>query len=154
MANFGQGLTAAGGGFTAMSQYNAGQATAMLQRANAGIAGAQAQSELQAGAENIGVKQQQVQRQIGAQQAATGASGIASYGSPLKVQEDTAMLGAQDVERMRINSLRKAWGFSVQQTGDQLRSELASKQGDASAVGTLITSGARAFGRYNPDIGP
>lgn len=133
----------------AASQYNAGQATASLQRANTQIAQYSASGEAQAGAEQASIYRQHVNRVIGSEQAATGASGVASYGSNLAVQQSTAMIGAQDLERIRVNAQRKAWGFEVQGAGDELRGKLAAGAGTMGALSTLVTSGAAAYGDWS-----
>jgi hypothetical protein len=92
--NLGPYLTAAGGAFDAMSQYTAGKQSAALLRANAGIAGLQAQGELQAGAEQAELYQQHLNAALGRQAANTGGSGLTTSGSPLRALESTAYLGA------------------------------------------------------------
>lgn len=149
--NYGPALTMAGGGFAAASRYNAGQDSAALLRANASIAGMEAQSENQAGAEQAQLYRQHLNQRLGQQGAAIGGSNVTTSGSALRSLETTSMLGAQDIARIQTNAARKAWGFQVTQQGDLTRAGMAGRAGTMGAIGGLITSGARAYGQWSSD---
>lgn len=144
-------LTAGGGGFSAASSLLASQESARLLRANASVAGMQARSENEAGAETAELYRQHLNATIGRQQAAVGGSNVTMSGSPLRSLETTAMLGAQDIGRIQTNAARKAWGFDVTQSGDLLRANQATATGVNNAMGGLITSGAKAYGQWSSD---
>jgi hypothetical protein len=146
--NYGSYMTMAGGGFTAASQYMAGKDSASLLRANAAIAGMEGRGENQAGAETAELYRQHLQQRVGTQAASIGGSNLTTSGSALRSLETTSMLGAQDIARIRTNAARKAWGFDVTQQGDQVRAQNASNAGTNAAIGSLITSGARAYGMW------
>jgi len=147
----GMDLTAAGAGFQAGADIGAGSATAHLQMLHAQLAGYQAQSEVEAGKEEADVYRQHLDRTIGAQTAAVGASGVAAYGSPNAAIESTAKIGAQDLERMRLNSMRKAWGFQVQQAGAEQEAKYAEAGGFAKGAEALLTGGAKAYGQFSQE---
>jgi hypothetical protein len=149
--NYGPEISAAGGGFAAASQIIAGQQSAALLRANAGIARQQATGEIQAGAEQAEMYRQHLATTIGDQIARTGGSGLTQGGSPLRNLERTQSLGAQDIARIQTNAARKAWGFDVTATGDDARASMASRAGIAGGIGTLITTSARAYGSWSAE---
>jgi hypothetical protein len=142
-------LTLFGGGITATSQLTAGNTSANLMRANAAIAGEQAQSTTQAGAEEAEMMHQRTAQTIGRQEAQVGGSGVTMSGSALRAVENTAYFGAQDIGRVQTNAARRAWGFQVSQVGDQFRANQAQSAGLFNSAGSLITSGARAYGQWN-----
>ena len=144
-------LTLFGGGFSAASTMMAATQSARLMRENAGIAGEQAQSTNQAGAEQAEILRQNLAQKIGRQEAGVGGSNLTLSGSPLRAIENTAYFGAQDISRIQTNAARKAWGFQVQQVGDQFRAQQDQAAGAFSSLGGLITSGARAYGQWNSD---
>jgi hypothetical protein len=144
-------LTLAGGGMSAMSQLIAGSQTASLLRANANVAGLQSQSTIQAGAQNAEIMRQRLNQTLGRQQAQIGGAGLTQSGSALRALQNTAMFGAEDIQRTQLDAARKAWGFSVSQQGDLQRAGLAQSQGQFGAIGSLITSGARAYGQWSQD---
>ncbi len=144
-------LSLFGGGLTAESQMMAATQSARLARANAGIAGAQAQGAQEQGAERAEMIRQETAQKIGRQTAQVGGSGLTLSGSPLRAIENTAYFGAQDIARVQTNAARRAWGFQTTQAGDLYRASEAQEAGMFSGVGSLITSGAKAYGQWNTD---
>ncbi|MDB6107833.1 MAG: hypothetical protein JWO52_7832 [Gammaproteobacteria bacterium] len=147
--NYGPGMTALGGGFAAASQMIAGQQSKSLLQANAAIARMQATGEIQAGAEQAEMYRQHLAQRVGQQTAAVGGSGLSMSGSPLRSLETTSLIGAQDLTRIQTNAARKAWGFDTTAAGDELRAGMSSRAGIAGGVGSLITSGARAYADWS-----
>lgn len=147
----GIGLTAAGGVFSALSQYQAGNQSASLLRANAGIAGEQARGEQESGAEQAELYRQHLNARIGAQSAARGGANVTMSGSALRSLATTNELGAEDIARIQTNAARKAWGFQVTEQGDLARAQMAQGQGERSAIGSLITTGAKAYGNWSSE---
>lgn len=144
-------LSLFGGGFSAASSLLASNSSAKLMQENAGIAGEQARSTNQTGAEQAEIMRQNINQKIGRQEATVGGSGLTMSGSPLRSIENTAYFGAQDLARIQTNAARRAWGFSVTQAGDQFRADEAKAEGPMNAFGSLITSGARAYGQWSGD---
>jgi hypothetical protein len=142
-------LSLFGGGFSAMANQTAATQSARLMQANAGIAGEQAVSTQQAGAEQAEQMRQRTAQTIGRQEASVGGSNLTLSGSPLRAIENTAYFGARDIAQVQTNAARKAWGFQVQQVGDQFRAQQDTQAGMFNTMGSLITSGARAYGQWN-----
>lgn len=149
--NYSPYVTAAGGAFGAASQLAAGQTSAALLRANARIAGMQATGQLQAGSEQAALYRQHLDAVLGKQAVSIGASNLTMSGSPLRSMESTSYLGAQDISRIQTNAARKAWGFDVTEQGDLAKADIASSTGKMNALGSLITTGAKAFGQWSSD---
>jgi hypothetical protein len=145
-------LTLFGGGFSAAANQTAASQSARLMQANAGIAGQQAASTEQAGAEQAEMMHQRTAQTIGKQEAGVGGSNLTLSGSPLRAIENTAYFGARDIAQVQTNAARRAWGFQVSQVGDQFRARQDQQAGMFNTMGSLITSGARAYGQWdNPN---
>ncbi len=141
------GLTGAGALLQGASQFEAGETRANLFRANAGIAGAQSLSEIQAGnynANNILLKGQALE---GQQRANVGANNLQQAGTPAQVIASTAEINEMDALQTRNNAMRRAWGFQVQETSDNAQAGLAKSSGDLNALGSIIGGGAKAYGQ-------
>jgi len=147
--NYSPYLSLFGGGMGIYGNLASGSASAKLLRANAAIAGESAQSESEAGAEQAELYRQHLEATLGKEGASIGGANITTSGSALRSLENTQYLGAQDIARIQTNAARKAWGFQVQQQGDLFRANQAQAQGDMGALGSLITSGARAYGQWS-----
>lgn len=146
-------LSLFGGGYSAMGILNSSRASAGLQKDNAAIAGLESQSAQEKGAEQAELYRQHLNATIGRQQAQVGGSNLTMSGSALKAVENTASLGAQDIQRIQTNAARRAWGFQVQQQGDLYRANEDKSAGVFGSVGSLITSGARAYGQWSDPNG-
>lgn len=121
---------------------------------NAGVADAQAADALARGRESEQQYRGGVRRTIGAQRAATAASGVdIEGGSAEDVRADTATIGELDALTIRNNAAREAYGFQVQASNDRSRAGLARRGGQnaasaarAQGVSTLLTAGAQLYG--------
>jgi hypothetical protein len=151
--NYGPYLSMFGGGIQAAGALNAASTNAALMRANAGVAGMQAQSAQAAGASQAQIYRQQLNQRMGKQAAFIGGSNVTTSGSALRGLESTAQVGQQDISNIQLNAARKAWGFQVQQTGDLARAGAEQSAGLMSGLGDLITSGSRAYGQWNVPTG-
>jgi hypothetical protein len=150
-SDYGPALTTAGGSYAAMATLMASRQSAQLLRANAGIAGAQARGESEAGAEAAELYRTHLNATLGRQAASIGGANVTTSGSPLRALETTASLGARDIAQIQTNAARKAWGFQVTQAGDEVRAREAQSSGTMNAIGGLITTGARAYGQWSSD---
>lgn len=149
--NYAPFLTMLGGGMSAVGTLNSASTNAMLMRANAAVAGMQAQSTQQQGAAHAELYRQQLEQRLGKQAAFIGGSNVTTSGSALRALSGTAEVGAQDIGRIQVAAAQKAWGFQVSQEGDLARADAESKAGTANAIGGLITSGARAYGQWDTE---
>lgn len=143
------GLTGASALLSGVSQYESGQEKSSLFRANAGIAGAQAQSEAQAGAYNESLIKMKGAQVEGQQVANTGANNLQQTGTPAQVIASTAMVNEMDALQTRNNALRRAYGFRTQQTSDLTQSDFAKSSGDFNAAGSILSGGAKSYDQFN-----
>lgn len=147
--NYAPYLSALGGGWQAGAALSSASTNASFMRANAAVAGFQAQSEQQTGAQQAEMYRQHLEQTLGKQAAQVGGANVTMSGSALRSLAQTSSFGAQDIQRIQLNAARKAWGFQVSQEGDLAKAGYEQKAGDMNAMGSLITSGARAYGQWN-----
>lgn len=132
---------------------------------NAKVSDMQAKDSINRG--NVAMEQQRlkVAQMQGAQRAAMGGSGgLVDSGSFADIQLDTATFGAQDVQNIRTNSLREAWGLQTQQTNFTMQGEEALRSADekanyyrGEAAGTLLTGASKvgtSMGYFKPSVSP
>lgn len=141
-------LSMLGGGMQFGASLAQGKANAALARANAQVAGMQAQSEQRAGAAQAEMYRQRLNQTIGKQAAAVGGSGVTMSGSALRSLSTTSEIGAEDIARIQLNAAQKAWGYETQEAGDLARANWESQAGLMQGLGSLITSGSRAYGQW------
>ena len=113
------------------------------------MAGFQARSEQEMGAEQAALYRTHLEQTLGKQRAQVGGANVTMSGSALRSIETTAQLGAQDIERIRTNAARKAWGYETTQAGELAYAPWQQRAGLYQGLGSLITSGARAQGQWN-----
>lgn len=136
-------LSAFGSGTSAMAQYQSGAYTAQVARNNQVTANQNADLALFRGNEQASIAQQRTAQTIGMQRAGAGASGVdANSGSPVRAQEDTARIGAMDVETIRANAQRSAWGFRTQGENFANEAKMDEARGDMGAFASLIGGGS------------
>lgn len=132
-----------------VGNYEAGKTRSLLFRANASIAAQQARSELEAGAYNESMVRMRGAALQGQQVAQIGASNLQQAGTPSQVVASTAMVNEMDALQTRNNSLRKAWGFEVQQVSDNFQSKQAATAGVTEGIGSILNGGAKAYEQYS-----
>lgn len=109
---------------------------------NQRFANLQAEDAIKRGDTEAGRHAQKVKRIIGAQRAAIAGQGIeVDTGSALDVQAETAEFGAIDVETIRNNAYREAWGYRTQALDYGAKGQFASLEAKATARNTLLTGG-------------
>lgn len=137
-------LTAVGTGVSAYSQYQQGQYNAQMAEANARNAELAAADATARGDAEAAMQRMQVSRLIGRQRAAFAASGVdAASGSALDVLGDTAAFGQLDVDTIRSNAAREAWGLQSQAASDRYSARVSRRMGTIGAGATLLTGGAQ-----------
>lgn len=143
-------LSAFGSGASAMSNYESGAYQAQVARNNQAIAGQNADLATFRGNQEINNAQQRTAQTIGAQRAGAGASGVdVNSGSPLRAQEDTARIGDVDVQTIRANAARSAWGFRTQAGNFGNEAVLDSARGDEAAFSSLIGGGSNFADKWS-----
>ena len=139
------GLTGASALLGGVSQYEAGEEKSRLFRANAGVAGAQAQSEEAAGSYAENAVRMRGAATTGQQVAQIGANNLQQSGTPAQVVASTSEINEMDALQTRNNALRKAWGFQVQQGSDEQQAAFAKGAAPFNAAGTILSGGAKAY---------
>jgi hypothetical protein len=147
----------------AAGQMQQTQATAAADRYNAQIADMnarlaerRAKDAIERGAKEEQRKRMEVAKIVGAQKAAMAASGVdLTFGSPLDVIVDTAVLGELDALTIRSNAYREAHDHRVdavsRRAGAQLhrmQARSATAGGYLQAAGTILGGAGKAYGQY------
>ena len=150
-------VMAAGAATSAYGAYSSGQAAkaqaeyqADVAQANATMAGYQREDALRRGEEDAQQAARQAERMRGTQVARLASNGLdITSGSSLSILEDTAFFGAQDVQTIRNNAAREAWGYSVQadnaMASSQMYTSAAKAQNPGRAAGLSLLSSAGQF---------
>lgn len=139
------GVTAGAGLLQGVGQYEAGQTRSQLFKQNAQIAGEQAQSEVEAGADNASRIQMRGAAVAGQQVANIGANNLTQGGTNAQVVASTAAVNEMDALTTRNNAMRRAWGFEVQGASDEFQSKEAATAGDYQGAGSILSGGAKAL---------
>lgn len=116
--------------------------------ANQRLANYQADDALNRGS----IEEQQYRRQIaakiGSQRNTIGTRNVEARGSALRLLEDTAMLGEEDATTIRNNAAREAWGYRNQASEASRWGKSQVSNANAASVGSLLTTGAQAYGQW------
>lgn len=151
-------VAAAAGAYGAYSSSQNAKAQAEYQsdvaQANATMAGYQREDALRRGEEDAQQAARQAERMRGTQVARLASNGLdITSGSSLSILEDTAFFGAQDVQTIRNNAAREAWGYSVQadnaMASSQMYTSAAKAQNPGRAAGLSLLSSAGQFAGTN-----
>lgn len=150
-------MAAVGAAASAYGAYSSSQAAAAqaeyqadVAQANATMAGYQREDALRRGEEDAQQAARQAERMRGTQVARLASNGLdISSGSALSILEDTTFFGAQDVQTIRNNAAREAWGHSVQADNEiassQMYTSAARAQNPGRAAGLSLLSSAGQF---------
>lgn len=143
------GLTAEGSLLGAISKFAVGQERGSLLDQNAGIAGAQAQSEYASGAYNANAIKMRGAAMEGQQVANIGGNNLQQVGTPAQVVAGTAAVNEMDALQTQNNAARRAWGFEVQGASDRLQAGFARGAGASDSVGSILSGTSRAYTQLN-----
>lgn len=109
---------------------------------NAQVAGLQADDAISRGNKAAANKKRETKQIIGKQRAALAAQGIeVNSDTALLIQEDTAGLGAEDVQTIKNNAWREAFGYKVQATDYTGQAAFAQISSGFNARQTMLTGG-------------
>lgn len=147
-ALIGAGVTLGSGAASANAQRNSAEYNAAVGEINAEISEQQAQDAIARGEADVSAYRTQINALRGRQRAAIGSSNIEMSGSALDLMVDTATVGELDIQTIRNNAAREAYGYRVQGLNQRLGGTLDRYEGRARATGTLLTSAASAYGNY------
>lgn len=132
---------------SAYSSYSQGKFQKEMGERNATLAEWQANDTLERSAIAQDQQRAKTRQIIGAQRAAEGASGAqVDSGSFGLLTEQTAEMGERDVQTIRSNALKEAWGYGVQAQDSRAQGDMAAKAGTMQAAGTLLGAAGKAYG--------
>lgn len=125
---------------------------------NARLAEMNAKEAIAKGDSDAEKKRAEVRGVLGSQRASYASQGIdIGSGSAMTVQEDTAIQGAVDVETIKNNAYREAWGLKYQAGEARTEAQFRQISGRNEAAQTLLTGGlqalsygADAMSKYSP----
>lgn len=126
----------------------AANSEAALNDVNAGVAEQQGRDAEARGQQEEARYREQVAQVLGAQSAGYAASNIdIASGSAMDVRHDAERLAELDVQTIRTNTAREAWGYRVQANDLRKRADIARKTGvyqaaAGQAAATSATIGA------------
>jgi len=140
----------------ANAQAKAAEYNAKVQDMNARIAERQARDAIERGQDEEQRKRMEVQRILGQQKAAMAANGVdLTFGSPMDVIVDTAVLGELDALTIRSNAYREAYQYRVDAanrragaTMNRMEASAARTGGFLSAAGTILGGVGDAYKSY------
>lgn len=141
------GAQVVGGVMQAKAQNDAGKYNERLAKYNAQIQENAAKDAVRRGQKEADRERIRNQYLISSQRASFAANGIdLDSESPLALMEGTAALGEEDAMTIESNAAREAYGMKVQGFNYRAEGKLARKQGRSQAIGTLLSTGAKAGG--------
>lgn len=112
---------------------------------NARIAETQAEDAIRRGDIEASRYRTQVQRTAGAQRVGLAAQGIdIASGTAADIQEETQIIGQQDIMTIRNNAWREAWGYRMEAQNQRASGAMASRARQFEARNTLLTGGIQA----------
>jgi len=117
-------------------------------QANAELANFQADDATLRGAIEESRYRRYVASVVGGQKVAFGQRNVAVSGTALDMLADTAMQGEENVQMIRANAAREAWGYRNQANESSRFAKQAMPNAYGEAAGTLLTSGAQAYGMW------
>lgn len=141
--------TVAASAAQASAQKRSADYQAQVAANNAKTAEANAEYSQQVGDTKVAAKQQQTAQMIGAERAGLAASGVdLDSGSALRLQTDTATLGAVDAGTIRANAARDAYGFRTQGLNYAMAQKQDESAGNLDAFGDVLTGASSVAGKW------
>lgn len=126
-------------GFKFVSSILGGNAAKKAADYNAQVSEQLAQDALDKGRADEQMYRQGVKTLMGAQRADFAGQGVeVDTGSPVDVRADTAYLGEQDAQQIRLNAQREAWGYRAQAQSERMQGSAAQRQGYFNAADAVL----------------
>lgn len=133
------GYTGVGTLFGAYSQFQAGMANKRAAEFNANYQRMLAQQSIEAGESQVGARTLQERQAIGRTNAGAAGNGVVvGAGSAGAARASQQALAAGDVQTIRTNAIRQAYGYNVDAFEQQRRARMALETARQNATGTLI----------------
>lgn len=124
----------------AQAEYQAKQA-----RQNAELLEIQKREILTQGNDQAVDMSQQVSQLIGSQKVSLAAQGIEiDSGSAFDLQEEARNFGQQDIETIRNNAKKQAWGISIEQENLRKGADFTERAGEVQANNIMLANGLSA----------
>ena len=134
---------------TAISTYAASESAAAQQRYQAKVAKNQAVNAENAASVEVQNRRELYKRQLAAQRAAIGASGIqGGEGSPLLLEIDSAAEAELDLARVRYQGRVRSTTYQAEANLYKFAAKKTRQQGYVSAGASLLQGAAGAYGAY------
>jgi hypothetical protein len=150
-AVIGIGIGLIGTGASAAGSAKAGRKLKQIGGFNASIAEQQAEDALTRGREAEDTLRSGVRKLVGSQRVGYAGQNVSLAdvdSSATQVQEDTFTQQNRDVDRIRFNAAREAWGFRQQAQAYRMGSQAQVAQKNAEATGTVLGGLGNAFSSY------
>lgn len=139
----------AAGTADAYGQYRSGKFNARIHRMNAEIAEMQARDAARRGESAVAAARGEGKRVLAAQRASYAGQGVAvDQDVAAVVASDTERAIEQDVDLIRANAIREAWGHRVQAVDSRARASVERYESNNRASGTILTSGIESYRTY------
>lgn len=117
---------------------------------NARFADMKAKEAIRIGDRSAAQHGRKIKSLVGKQRASLAAQGIqVDTGTAEEIQEQTLEIGREEMEIIRNNAWREAFGYKSQAAGDRMSGQMAESAGRFQATGTLISGGLKAMDTYS-----
>lgn len=148
-ATIGTGLTAMAGAAAGLGQATQAEAQEKILKRNAVTADMQAEDAIKRGGIAEDKHRSQVRQFMGEQRASMAAAGgVLDSGTYAAIADQTSFMGESDALTIRSNAAREAWGYKNQAAGQSLQADFLSNAKRWRAGGSILTTGAQAYGVY------
>lgn len=153
MAGLGALIMGLGTGLNAYAQGSAASAQGAYQQqqheANARLADLNAADSIRRGETVASDYSKKASQVLGAQKTAYAGQGVdVNSGSAAAVQSETMDVAERDVETIKSNAWREAWGFKTQAATSRAQGAFARQAGDFTMGTSLLTGGLQAAGGF------
>lgn len=138
----------AGSAVQAGGQRKQGQRDEITAEENARLANYQADDALNRGVMDEASYRRQLAMMMGKQANEIGARNVERRGSALRLLEDSAQIGAEDITTIRNNAARQAWGYRNQASEASRFGANQSANANSLAMSSLLTGAANAYGSW------
>lgn len=137
-----------GAGMDTAGKIGQGKQDAATAETNRRLSEAQANDALLRGTKDETRYRRQIAMIAGQQKAEFGARNVTVDGTALDILGDTAQIGEEDALTIRNNAAREAWGYRNQANEASRWGANQQSNAYASGIGSLLTSGAQAYGDF------
>jgi hypothetical protein len=147
----GIGIGLIGSGVSAQGSKKSGKQARRLANFNFQVSEKQAEDALTRGREAEDQLRSGVRKLIGSQRAGFAGQNVSLNdrdGAAITLEEDTIAMQERDLDRIRVNAAREAWGFRMQGRNYAMGGQSQQQQRNAEATGTILGGLGNAFTEY------